>query len=96
MKSMLIKTIVMFSAAIGFGCQQVGREVVPQSKMLVYEDVTAGPVIGSSDAPLPVLSIIYPDKTTYVLKVCYHGRVGYVRDGIKLVRPAGARPLACR
>ena len=52
-------------------CEHKGREVVPEGVIEVYDSAEGGGVIGTSTTPIPVVGYVYPDKTRYVLKVCY-------------------------
>lgn len=76
-------------------CEHKGREVVPEGVIEVYDSAEGGGVIGASTTPIPVVGYVYPDKTRYVLKVCYLGHIGYVRDGIRELRPTVGRSSSC-
>ena len=76
-------------------CEQKGTEVVPEGVIEVYDSAEGGGVIGTSTTPIPVVGYVYPDKTRYVLKVCYLGHIGYVRDGIRELRSTVGRSSSC-
>lgn len=91
----LIPVFFICSVLIITSCDYEGMEVVPEGVIEVYDSAEGGGVIGTSTTPIPVVGYVYPDKTRYVLKVCYLGHIGYVRDGIRELRSTVGRSSSC-
>lgn len=72
------------------GCARPSEELVPSGTVYVYYNSEGGELLGVADGPMAIVGYVYPDKTNYVVKVCFRGRVGYVRDGPKSIRRVGS------
>jgi len=93
--SVLEKTVAVLAALSLTACGTDAREVVPKDGMKVYSEPEGRVEIGVSHAPLPILEIVYPDKTDYVLKVCFGGKVGFVRSDFKEIRSSLKTSTGC-
>lgn len=89
------KLMAVMAALSLTACGPDSREVVPNDRMQVYSEPEGGMEIGLAQEPLPILEIVYPDKTDYVLKVCFGGKVGFVRSGFKEIRSSRKTSTGC-
>lgn len=89
------KLIAVMAALSLTACGRSPREVVPNDGMQVYSEPEGGVEIGLAHEPLPILEIVYPDKTDYVLKVCFEGKVGFVRSEFKEIRSSRKTSTGC-
>lgn len=76
------------------GCARHSEELVPNGVVHVYDSPAGGRLLGAADGPMDIVGYDYPDKTRYVVKVCFKGGVGYVRDGSKSIRRVGAKRIS--
>ncbi len=89
------KLMVVMAALSLTACGPDAREVVPNDGMQVYSEPVGGVKVGLAHEPLPILEIVYPDKTDYVLKVCFGGKVGFVRSDFKEIRSSLKTSTGC-
>lgn len=76
------------------GCARQSEELVPNGMVHVYDSPAGEKLLGTANGPMDVVGYDDPDKTRYVVKVCFKGGVGYVRDGAKSIRRVGARRIS--
>ncbi|MFC3815296.1 hypothetical protein [Lysobacter sp. GCM10012299] len=57
------------------------RTLVPKNHISVYSDESAKRALARTDNPMPIIRIVYPDKTDYLIEVDVGGQVGYVEEG---------------
>jgi len=94
--SVLGKIVAAIAALSLTACGPGAREVVPNGEMKVYSEPAGQMAIGVANEPLPILEIVYPDKADYFLKVCFEGRVGFVRSDFKEIRSSRKRSAGCQ
>lgn len=92
----MYRTIILISIMaliLLIGCARHSEELVPNGVVHVYDSPVGGRLVGTADGPMDIVGYDYPDKTRYVVKVCFKGVVGYVRDGSKSIRRAGVKRM---
>lgn len=63
-------------------CSSTKKEVlVPLGRILVYDDAKGSRIIGSITCPARVVSVDWPDKTYFVVKINFDGGYGFVTHG---------------
>jgi len=72
---------VMLLCSLG-ACGRAGKDVlVPLGRVLVYEDAEGSRIIGSITCPAKIVSIDWPDKTYYAVKIKFNTDYGFVTRG---------------
>lgn len=59
-------------------------ELIPVGQVTIYKDVAGREILGVSSHALPVIDLVYLDKTDYVVEVEFGGKRGYVRKDFHL------------
>lgn len=86
--------VVVMMIAMTSGCGRDSEELLPDGLMVIYDQPEGGERIGLSDESLPVMGYFYPDKTRVVVKVCFRGRTGYVREGLESIKRNDGKVLS--
>lgn len=81
---MLWKKLPILALLIAGCANSAQSELVPLQEIKVYTD--EGEVIAKITKPVPVVRIIYVDKTDYVVEVRVDGKRGLVKDGFYKIR----------
>ncbi|MEG2578423.1 MAG: hypothetical protein RSA54_11915 [Glutamicibacter sp.] len=89
-----VVTLAAVAMLVVMGCARPSEVLVPSGAVTVYDHPEGGAAVGVAEAPMKIEGYAYPDKTDYVVKVCFKGRIGYVREGARSIRKVAADRLS--